>query len=201
MKRQTRGALLIALGLALVAAGAAMWGMNEYRDRQAGQNAQALLTNLTTQITWREETAIYDTAQPEPLPAGEQPQMTLNGYELVGILKVESVGIELPVLNAWSYDLLQIAPCRYSGSVEGRDMILLAHNYRRHFSPLKGVSVGESVEFTDVEGVVHHYTVAATEILEKTELERLTTSGHALTLFTCTNGGYSRFVVRCDEAE
>ena len=53
------------------------------------------------------------------------------------------------------------------------------------------------MEFCDVNGTVYRYEVAATEILQKTELEQLTASEFDLTLFTCTNGGYSRYVVRC----
>lgn len=103
----------------------------------------------------------------------------------------------MPVLESWSYDLLQISPCRYSGSAKEGNLILLGHNYKKHFAPLEKLTVGDNVEFCDVNGTVYTYEVAATEILQKTELERLTGSGYDLTLFTCTNGGYSRYVVRC----
>jgi len=59
--------------------------------------------------------------------------------------------------------------------------------------------VGEKVEFCDVRGVTHFYTVTQTQELDKYELDELTSGDHDLTLFTCTGGGKRRFVVRCAE--
>lgn len=186
----------------------AFFAKYEYQANIAGDNAEILLDALTDEIQQRREFNRFDTAQPDhptsELPkttlhpkAAEQPQATLNGYELVGIVRAPTLGLELPVLDSWNYDLLQISPCRYSGSVEGGNLILLGHNYKRHFAPLKKLEIGDAVEFCDINGTVYEYEVAVTEILQKTELERLTASDYDFTLFTCTNGGYSRYVVRC----
>ena len=196
MKRTLRGMILITLGLALAITAAVRFAMYDRAARAAGENAEALLVTLTEEIHMREEAARYDMAVQET-PASELPRATLSGYDLVGIIRAPSLGLELPVLDAWSYDLLQIAPCRYSGSAAGGNLILLGHNYEAHFAPLKEIAIGAVVEFCDINGTVYTYEVAATEILQKTELEHLTASDYDLTLFTCTNGGISRFVVRC----
>ena len=200
MKRRTRGIILILLGLVMVFSGTGIYGAYAYQEDIAGENAELLLEDLRTEMQTRHEAAIYDPVQEEQ-PTEDLPRLTLSGYDLIGILCVPSLGLELPVLNEWSYDLLQISPCRYSGSAEEGDLILLGHNYKRHFTPLKQLQPGDTVEFVDVTGKTYTYTVAITEILQKTELDRLTTSDYPLTLFTCTNGGYSRFVVRCSLAE
>lgn len=165
----------------------------------AGENAKVLLQDLSESIETTREEAMYETAQPENV-TGQMPKTTLSGYDLVGIVCVPSVNVELPVLNTWSYDLLKIAPCRYSGSLESRDLILLGHNYVTHFAPLRKVQVGAKVEFCDVRGTVHRFTVSETEVLKDTELDRLTSSAYPLTIFTCTRSGASRFVLRCDYA-
>lgn len=196
MKRTIRGIFLIVLGFAMSISAAVIFAVYEYQADIAGDNAEILLDTLTEEIQERKEIHRYDSAKQEESTT-ELPQTTLAGYDLVGIVRVPALGLELPVLDSWNYDLLRISPCRYSGSVQGGNLILLGHNYKRHFAPLKKLTVGDNVEFCDVNGTVYTYEVAATEILQKTELERLTGSDYDLTLFTCTNGGYSRYVVRC----
>ena len=187
---------MIVLGLFLSVSAAAIYAKYEYQADIAGDNAEILLEALTEEVREREELNRYNPAEQEH-PTTELPRTTLAGYDLVGILRVPSLGMELPVMDSWSYDQLQISPCRYSGNVEEGNLILLGHNYKRHFAPLKQIEIGSAVEFCDINGTVCCYEVAETEILQKTELERLTGSEYDLTLFTCTNGGYSRFVVRC----
>ena len=200
MSRRKRGFFLIALGLIMTVSAVAIFAAYEFQENTAGENAELLLNGLREEMRVRREAAVYDPAQQEQ-PTPKLPRLTLSGYDLVGILRVPSLELELPILNEWSYDLLQISPCRYSGSTADGDLILLGHNYKKHFTPLKQLHSGDTVEFEDVTGRVYTYTVAMTEVLEKTELERLTATDYALTLFTCTNGGYSRFVVRCETAK
>lgn len=197
MRRKARGIFLIVLGLVLSVSAAVIFAMYERQAAIAGENAEIMLDNLTETIQRREEESHYDPAQREE-PVENLPQVDLGGYAMIGIIRVPALGLELPLQNEWSYDLLQISPCRYSGSVQGGDLILLGHDYERHFGPLKKIGVGDTVELCDVNAAVYTYRVVATEILQKTELERLTSTDYDLTIFTCTNGGYSRFVVRCE---
>lgn len=214
MKRKIRGIVLIVLGLAMSISAAVVFAKYEYQAEIAGDNAEILLEALTEEIEVRREVNRYVPVTPEQpttelpkitiqpqTPPTEQPKATYEGYELVGIFRAPTVGLELPVLDSWNYDLLKIAPCRYSGSPENGSLILLAHNYKRHFGVLKNAKIGDVMEFCDVNGTVYRYEVAAAEILKKTELERLTASDYDLTLFTCTEGGYSRYVVRCMRTE
>lgn len=194
--KQLRATVLILLGLSLILTSAYFFSQYEQEAALAGENARMLLTALTHEIEQNREQELYDTAQREQ-PPGQMPQTALQGYDLVGIIRVPAVGIELPVLNSWSYDLLKLSPCRYSGSIAGRDLILMGHNYKKHFAPLRQVSPGARVEFLDATGTTHAYVVAETEVLKSTQLDELTASEHALTIFTCTPGGQSRFVVRC----
>lgn len=115
---------------------------------------------------------------------------------MIGTVRIPTVGIELPVLSTWSYEMLNIAPCRYSGSIDSGDLILMGHNYKSHFTPLHQVTVGSEVTFEDVNGIVYRYTVDAIEYLHKSESEQLP-SEHPLILFTCTAGGQNRIIIRC----
>lgn len=196
MKRRIRGLLFVAVGLVMAFSAACLFSAYEEQARIAGDNAETLLLELRQEMTVQVEAPVSGETELTTLP-----QITLNGYAVLGILQVPAVGLELPVLDNWNYDLLQIAPCRYSGSVKDGNLILLAHNYDRHFGRFKDLKPGDAVTFLSVDGTTHKFEVAATEQLQKTELEKLTASDHDLTLFTCTKGGYSRVVVRCDSIE
>lgn len=191
-KRQKRGCILAAVGLCMVLLAAAMQFMQENRDRLAGENAQILLRELTLSRTVL--------SAPDTQTQTDMPEKEYLGYAMIGCLRIGSVGLELPVLSQWSYELLDVAPCRYSGSIAGGDLILLGHNYQSHFAPQMEVCEGDSVEFEDVNGVCCRYTVAAVEILRGWEGEKLP-SGYPLSIFTCTPGGQSRLVLRCEAAE
>ena len=98
----------------------------------------------------------------------------------------------------WSYPQLQIAPCRYSGSVFTDDLVIMAHNYPKHFGELKNMSTGDELTFTDMDSNTIRYRVVALEILPPDAVEDVTSGEFALTLFTCTYGGENRVVLRCD---
>lgn len=106
------------------------------------------------------------------------PTVEIDGYGYVGYLSVPSVGLELPVMAEWDYDRLKIAPCRQFGSSRTDDLVIAAHNYTSHFGRLSRVSAGDEVTFTDMEGIVNAYAVAAFEEVNPTLVEDIERSGH-----------------------
>jgi len=52
-----------------------------------------------------------------------------------------------------------------------------------------------------VEGIEHTYLVAKTEIVEPSSVDAVIYSDYDLTLFTCTESGKERIVVRCMRSE
>lgn len=219
MNKTTRGALLLIAGLILVAAASVLYLLNEQQDEMAGQTAVILLEQLQLNEPVREAgnpvpsappsdaahpsvpaapTEELTPANPEDVPEqpSAMPVKLVAGYESVGVLRIPALGIELPILDNWDYDRLKLAPCRYTGSAAGGDLILMGHNYRSHFKALYQVEPGTKVTFTDVNGVCYSYTVDRIDTIKGTETEKLP-ADYALSLFTCTPGGQSRLVVRC----
>lgn len=201
-----RGCILIFLGIALVVISLGLHLAQEKSDQIAGENSRILLrqlqlSNAPVAVPDRipEATPTHEEPLSEPVAPHSMPEKEYLGYSMIGTLRVSSVGVELPVLSTWSYELLKVAPCRYTGSVAGEDMILMGHNYKSHFKPLHKVKVGDTVEFEDVNGVVYHYVVAQIMTLHKNEGELLP-SDYPLTLFTCTPGGQRRRIIRCEIA-
>ena len=129
-----------------------------------------------------------------PMPITE-----VEGRLYVGTLAIPGLGLQLPVLNEWSYDGLNVAPCRYAGSAYAGNLVICGHNYQTHFAALQGLSYGQEVLFTDVRGNVFRYEVASVETLEPTAVEDMVESGYELSLFTCNFSGSARVAVRCAE--
>ena len=80
--------------------------------------------------------------QPELDPTQVMTVTELNGWDYIGDLSIPSIGLELPVMSQWSYAGLKIAPGRYSGSTYADNMVVCAHNYAKHFSPVKRQAIG-----------------------------------------------------------
>lgn len=197
-KRQKRGCGLVILGMILILLSLFLHMTQEKQDQIAGENARTLLQHLELN---RISVALpEETESVEPTVPAVMAEKEYLGYAMIGTLRVPSVGIELPILSSWSYELLNVAPCRYSGSIPEENMILMGHNYKSHFTPLHDIAEGAAVEFEDVNGIVYRYTVEGIETLHKNDGELLP-SEYPLTLFTCTRGGQNRVVLRCQSNE
>ncbi len=131
-------------------------------------------------------------------PEMDMPVLEHNGQDYIGVLEIPVLGLELPVISEWSYPRLKIAPCRYTGSIYTKDMVISAHNYQAHFGQLKNLYEGDRIIFTDADGNVFTYAVDFIETLSPYAIEDMTSGLWDLTLFTCTVGGSYRVTVRCD---
>lgn len=205
-------------GLLLLAAAFVLAAYNFWSDARAGAAASAVLKGLDLCVEENrkntESTESGRTGTPsEASSSGEahipdyvlnpempMPEEEIGGQKYIGVLGLPSLSLSLPVISAWSYPALRTAPCRYSGSAYLGDLVIAAHNYQSHFGKLKYLSQGDEVSFTDVDGNVFWYKVAETETLSPYAAEELAAGDWNLTLFTCTIGGQSRVVVRCEDA-
>lgn len=37
------------------------------------------------------------------------------GFSIIGLIEIKSIGVYYPIINEFSYELLKIAPCKFSG--------------------------------------------------------------------------------------
>ena len=162
------------------------------------RRAETLSENILSQIEEQVEERQGEMADPYDLTMTE---VEIDGYNYIGYLSIPSLDLELPVMSEWDYTRLKIAPCRYAGSTKNNDLVIAAHNYVSHFGPIKNLAQGDSVYFTDMDGIVSCYTVEEMDILAPTDVEEMTAGDYDLTLFTCTYGGKTRMTVRCGRVE
>lgn len=194
--------LFTLMGTVLLIAALSLWGYNTWEDHQAGSASAQHLQALVQQVPPVKDSGLMlDIPVPEEelLPEDVQMQETMvNGYAYIGYLSIPALKLELPVMSKWDYENLDIAPCRYYGTMKGEDLVLLAHNFPTHFGKISKLKEGAEIVFTDTEGTAYHYRVAKHETLGPDAAVEMTQSGYALTLFTCTNDSQSRVVVRCN---
>ena len=199
------------LGAALVFGALLLSRSNQREDTAAREAVMDVMPQLVQQIrknTASEETVSEAYTIPEPelqipveLLTEEDKEMTeveINGNQYIGYLSIPVLGLELPIMSSWSYPKLNIAPCRYTGSVRGEDLVLMAHNYSSHFGKLSQLDLGDMVEFTDMDGVITRYEVVGKDVLDPAAVEEMTSGDFDLTLFTCTYGGGSRVTAYCN---
>ena len=214
MKRKSsKGNILIILGLLLIVAAFSLAGYNVWDARRAENASADIVGKLEDRIGGRNGAAkpLINDGEDNPfIPA--MPTEEIDGYRYIGELTIPSLDLKLPVMEEWDYERLKISACRYTGSYYTDDLVICAHNYARHFSPIKWIDIGADIFFKNVEGVVYHYSVSNRETLQPVQVSALiendsnsaekgVTADWDLSLFTCNTGGQTRCVVRCDRVD
>lgn len=199
--RRKLGNICIFLGAVLLAAALLLLGYNCWDAARAGNAAEEILPALLDEMP--DEPAVPDQPLGTPVEYLDEDTLTMteaeiDGERYIGWLDIPAIELELPVMSEWSYSRLKTAPCRYSGTVRGEDLVLLGHNYTRHFGKLDRLRVGDEVLFTDMDGVVYRYEVAARDVLDADAVAEMTAGEYDLTLFTCDATGARRITVYCD---
>ena len=180
------GIAMVAAGAVLILCALLLLMHNRREDAYAGQEAESLLAEV-------------EAAKKQLDP--ELPVVMLDGYGYVGYLELLTLELKLPVMAEWDYKRLKISPCRQSGSSRTDDLVIVAHNYDHHFGRLKELSKGDTVIFTDMEGIVNTYFVEKLETLGPDAVDTVLNSSYDLVLYTCTKGGRTRVAVFCRRAE
>ena len=206
--KQKIGRACMIVGILLILGALALLGYNQWDANRADKASQDALGKLEETLTETIEDKTKDeepVVQPELDPEQEMTVTDIDGWGYIGYLSVPSIGLELPVMSEWSYPGLKIAPGRYAGSVFTDDLVICGHNYARHFSPVKRLAAGTTVQFVDMDGREWDYTVSKVETLQPTQIEEMVGKADGddwdLTLFTCTTGGSARCAVRCTRVE
>ena len=199
MKRFSVGKALMALGLLLILGAGGLLGYNQWIDRKAGEASETAAVTLVEEIQSSQvEILEVEDTTPAAQEKGQTVQVAeLDGAYYMGVLTIPKLERLLPVQSDWSMSKLQKTPCRYSGSVAEGELVIAAHNYKKHFGGLASLSQGDSIVFTDLAGNQTFYEVEEIYTVEATDIEGMVNSGYDLSLFTCNYGGKARVTVRC----
>ena len=202
-------------GTALLLAALFLVLYNIHEDKQGGERAEAVMSALresipddvpeTTAALTEEHYDLYQKyEQPQEPTVPEMETVEIDSHAYIGYLSIPKLGIELPVMAEWSYPNLKTAPCRYTGNLYQKNLVIAAHNYSSHFGTIGKLSVGDELIVTDAKGKKYPFLVNEIEQLPGTAVEQMqfgSAENWDLTLFTCTLSGQSRVTVRASRSE
>jgi sortase A len=189
--RKWIGVICVFLGIVCLLSSVGLVAYNRWEAKNAEKMAQSLLDDLHSKIG----------DQTHDKTSTEMPTVKVMGYDCIGVLSIPVLDLELPVLTDWSYAKLKKAPCHYYGTYYEKDFVIAAHNYKSHFGRLSDLQAGDTIVFTDVNGIAYYYEVVLLETLPPNATKEMIVSGFDLSLYTCTPGGNNRVTVRCNAAK
>lgn len=198
------GIVFVTIGTVLILSALLLFFYNQNEDERAGQEAQTILNDVQAAINQREtekpepSTVPTVSTEPEETEPSELTVVMIDGYEYIGYLSIPDLELELPVMADWDYERLKLAPCRQFGSTRTDDLVIAAHNYKRHFGALGQLTLGARIYFTDMDGNAVSYLVEKSATIDPKAVDAVQNSGYDLVLYTCTYGGSNRVAVFCN---
>lgn len=201
------GILFMILGTVLVLGALGLFFWNTQEEQEAELFSAEMVSVLQQEVRHIQET-ITESVQPDILDNTPVELLTakdlimtekvIKGHAYIGYISIPELELELPVMSEWNNQKLQISPCRYAGTLRGRDLVIMAHSYASHFGYLSSLSEGAQVKFTDMDGNVWNYEIAVIDILGAYDVEEMVAGEYDMTLFTCTKDRQHRVTVRCN---
>lgn len=182
------GTIFVIFGLVLICSALSLLFYNSYQEQKAYKETENVLSAL--------ESETQNSTQDD---SSNEITIDVNGYDYIGFIEIPKIEIKLPVLSEWDYERLKIAPCRQFGSISTDDIVIAAHNYKKHFGNLSSLSIGDEIILIDTSKNTHTYSVTRIEVLKPTDVEKVQNSGYDLVLYTCTYGGKTRVTLFCNK--
>ena len=139
-------------------------------------------------------------------------ELTLNGYDVIGKVKIPKINIEYPILNIETSNPEETkVPMRYGivkywgGNVNDYGNLSIAghNNYNgTMFGKTKNLEIGDIVELTDLTNRTTQYKIYDIFITDPNDVSILKTEDETVrevTLITCTNGNKERLILKARE--
>ena len=140
----------------------------------------------------------------EQTSISKEDEAILEEGNVIGIIEIPSIDIRYPVMEGTGSAVLNAGIGHIpetAGIGESGNCVLCGHNGSRYgtfFTPLNQISIGDVETIIDKKGQAHIYEVTETEVVNPYDNSIKTQGeGKELTLFTCSQKGTMRFVVKC----
>lgn len=124
-------------------------------------------------------------------------------FTVIGLIEINSININYPILSSVSDALLKIAPCRFYGPMpnETGNLCIAGHNYNSYkfFSKIKNLKNGDIINIYDLSGQKLQYSVYSSFETSYNDLSctsQNTNGTKEITLITCNNIKNKRRVVK-----
>lgn len=169
-----------------------------YQNNQLRKISEQLLNNYNI-------TALYGTNEIVNIARTSNEQTTFNPF-VVGMIKIDKIKLNYPILSQSSRELLKISLCRFAGPMPNEigNLCIAGHNLvdNHFFSFLHELEKGDLISIFDLSGTEVIY-----EVYEKYEVSPNDLSctsqdvgkNRIITLVTCNNVNGKRLVLKAKE--
>lgn len=141
-----------------------------------------------------------------------QENVTMNGYKVIGVVKIPKIQIEYPILDIDTYnpeetkEPMKISIVKYWGGKvnEYGNLSIAGHNNYdgSMFGKTKNLEIGDIVELTDLENNTIQYQIYDKFVTDPNDVTILATNDETIrevTLITCINGNKNRLILKAKE--
>lgn len=183
--------ICVILGIALLLGGVVVLVSMEVSASHSPRDTQQLLEKVQALI---------------PQPVSKVPQergnnamaaRQIDGINVGGILEFPKYGRTLPVASGWDTSLVESLPCRFTGSIYDRSLIIGAVDGEGQISFAASMDAGDVIYLTDMEGGRYAYRVTAIHHAKHATLEKLQSGDYALTIFVKDSKTAEYLLIRC----
>ena len=160
-----------------------LYGGQEYDAARALTKAQELMPDRVD---------LY----PEERSKDYMPAMEIEGLNIAGIIDLPDQGYKAVFRSTWDADHARALPCRYTGSVYNRTLVIGAYGGEGQFDFAHRLEAGQTLYVTDMEGGRYRYAIERIEHAKRINEKKLTSGDWDLTVFVKqTSGEY--LLIRC----
>lgn len=125
---------------------------------------------------------------------------------VIGIIKIDKLKLDYPILSEESEDLLKVAPCRFAGPLPNEigNLCIAGHNYidNTFFARISSLQIGDEIKIYGIDGKLIKYSVFNKTEVESSDLSctnQETNGKRMVTLMTCNSIKQTRIIVQALE--
>lgn len=125
---------------------------------------------------------------------------------VIGIIKIDKIKLDYPILSDVSDELLKIAPCRFAGPLPNKigNLCIAGHNYidNTSFAQIVKLTSGDTINIYGLDGKSVEYHVTEKKEVEGTDFSctsQFTNGKRIVTLMTCNSIKQTRVIIRAEE--
>lgn len=130
----------------------------------------------------------------------------LSNPFVIGIIKIDKIKLDYPILSETSDELLKIAPCRFAGPLpnEVGNLCIAGHNYidNTFFAKITSLKNGDEINIYGLDGSLVKYIVFNKKEIANNDFSCTSqdTSGkRIITLMTCNSIKQTRIIIQAIE--
>lgn len=125
---------------------------------------------------------------------------------VIGIIKIDKIKLDYPILSDVSDELLKISPCRFAGPFpnEVGNLCIAGHNYidNTFFARISTLEINDEIEIYGINGDLVKYSIYDKKEVDSSDLSctsQDTAGKRIITLMTCNSIKQTRIIISAKE--